>query len=97
RAGVAGRPDWLHRPARDALAILLRPGFAIAPRLHAHPGGEGVDHRDAHAVQATGELVAVAAKLPASVQLRHHDFQRRALLLRMDLGWDAAAEVAGVD
>ena len=55
---------------------------------------ERVDHRDADAVQAAGDLVAAAvAELAAGVQGRHHDLGRRSLLLLVLLDRDAAAVV----
>ena len=45
------------------------------------PLREGVDNRDTDAVQSAGHLVAVAAELPAGVQLRQNDRQRRLSLL----------------
>ena len=45
------------------------------------PGRHRVDHRDTHAVEAAGDLVATAAELAAGVQDREHDFEGRLALL----------------
>ena len=65
-------------PARELLAVHL----AVAPDLGDKPFGERVHDRDADAVQAAGDLVAVAAELPAGMELRQDDRQRRQSLLR---------------
>src|SRR3546814_561507 len=56
-------------------------------------GGESVDHRDAHAVQSAGHLVALAAELAAAVELRERDLDARHLLRLVDVDGDAAAVV----
>ena len=53
-----------------------------------------VDHRDAHAVQAARDLVALAAELPAGVQHREHDLGRRLVgILGVGVDRDPAAVV----
>ena len=47
--------------------------LAVAVDLEDQLGRQGVDDRDAHAVQAARDLVALAAELPAGVQHREHD------------------------
>ena len=46
---------------------------ALLADLDVEPGRQGVDHRGADAVQATGHLVAAAAELAAGVQLGEHE------------------------
>ena len=45
-------------------------------RLDAQPRGQGVDDRDADAVEAARHLVAAAAELAAGVEHRVHDLER---------------------
>ncbi len=59
----------------NAALEALAPDLALAPHLHLQPLGQGVDGRDADAVQAAGDLVAAAAELAARVQLGHHHRQ----------------------
>ena len=58
--------------ARELLAVDL----AVAVNLELQPLGERVDHRDADAVEAAGDLVALATELPAGVELGEHDRRR---------------------
>ena len=88
-----------------AVAELHLVHLAVAPDGEAQPLGKRVDHRDADAVQAAGDLVGVGVELAAGVQLGHHDLGRRALelVVVLDAGRDAAAvvehrdRVVGVD
>ena len=70
-------PICFHRPlrhaAREALAVRLAVG---ASTVATQPLGERVHDREADAVQAAGDLVALAAELAAGVQLRQHDLER---------------------
>src|SRR5690606_29861086 len=54
---------------------------------------EGVDDRDAHAVQPAGDRIAGAAELSARVQDRHHDLDGRPTLGGVDRYGDAATVV----
>ena len=54
---------------------------------------QGVDDRHADAVEAAGDLVAVAAELAAAVQLGEGDLDAGHLVLAVDVGRDAAAVV----
>jgi hypothetical protein len=79
----------------DRLAV-LEAGvvfLAVAPDAQLEPVGQRVDHRDADAVQAAGDLVGVLVELPAGVQLGHDDLGRRDALLLVDAHGDAAAVV----
>ena len=82
------------RPAH----VLLRPHMAVAPHLDGQVLGQRVDHRDADAVQATGDLVAAAvAELAAGVKDREHDLDGGLLLLGHHRDGDAAAIVTHGD
>ena len=59
-----------------AALVLLRPDVAVTSGFDAHPRGQGVDHADADAVEAAGDLVAAAAELAAGVEHGMDDFQR---------------------
>ena len=87
RSGLA---DHLHRAGGIAALVALEMHFAIALDFHLTPFGKGIDRRDAHAVQAAGDLVAAAAKLAAGVQDGHHHFQGRLFHLRVHIDRDAA-------
>ena len=76
--------------ARELLAVHL----PVAAYLRYEPLRERVDDGDADAVQAARHLVAVAAELPAGVELREHDGQRRHPLVSDDVHRDARAGVA---
>jgi hypothetical protein len=76
--GVAGADD---RPERLAALEAHLVDAAVAAHLGHEPLGEGVDHRDADAVEAAGDLVAVAAELAAGVQDGHHDLERAPVAL----------------
>ena len=65
-----------------ALRVLLLVPRAVLVDLDEQPLGERVHHGDAHAVQAAGDLVAVAAELAAGVQDRQHDLGRALALVR---------------
>ena len=58
---------------RVAARELLPVDLPVPPHLRNEPLGERVDDGDADAVEAAGDLVAVAAELAARVQLREHD------------------------
>ncbi len=93
RAGLARLADDLHRPLRHAARELLAIDLAVAADLGDEPFGERVHDRGADAVQAAGDLVAVAAELAAGMQLREHDLERRHALARDDVHRDARAAV----
>ena len=80
-------------PARELLAIDL----ALAPDLGDQPLGESVHDRDAHPVEAAGDLVPLAAELSAGVKLGQDDRERRQSLVFHDAHRDAGAPVADGD
>ncbi len=67
--------------------------LAVAVDLDDEPRGEGVDDRDADAVEAARHLVALAAELAATVELGEGDLDAGHLLLLVDVGGDAAPVV----
>ena len=71
----------------DAVAL------AVAVDLDLDLRRQRVDHRDADAVEAAGDLVAVAAELAAGVQLGERDLDAGHLELGVDVDGDAAAVV----
>ena len=84
--------------ARNAAVELLVVEVALDGNLDAQGLRQRVDHRDAHAVQAAGDLVATAvAELAAGVQDGQHDLDGRAAFLLDDADRDAAALVAHGD
>ena len=77
-----------------ALGEVLLPLAAVAVDLEVEAARQRVDHRHADAVEAAGDLVALAAELPAGVQHGQHDLGRRlALVLGVVVDRDAAAVV----
>ena len=87
------RPDGLHLADRIAALELLPVDVAVAADLGDEALGERVDDGDADAVQAAGDLVAVAAELAAGVKLREDDRERGQALLRHHVDGDARAPV----
>jgi hypothetical protein len=97
------RPRLLRRPRHldvglgDTALELLPMHLAVAADLGDEPLREGVDHGDADAVEAAGDLVAVASELAAGVELGEDDGQRGEALLLHDVDRDPAAGVAHGD
>ena len=71
--------------------------LAIAAHVHPHARGQRVHNRHAHAVQAAGHLVPLAAELAAGVQNGQDDLDRGDLLLGMLVDRDAAPVVGDGD
>ena len=77
-----------------ALGEVLLPLAAVAVDLDVEAARQRVDHRRADAVQAAGDLVALAAELPARVQHGHDDLGRGlALVLGVVVDRHAASVV----
>ena len=74
-----------------------RPDLPVAADLDREPLGERVHDRDADAVQAAGDLVALAAELAAGVQLRQDDRDGGQSLIRHHVDRDARAVVPDGD
>ena len=66
---------------------------ALALDAHLDAGRQGVHHRDAHAVQAAGELVVLVGELAAGVQLGQDQLDAGDALFRMDVHRHAATVV----
>ena len=94
RLVLARDADRLHLRRRLAARELLAVDLLVAANLHDEPLGEGVDDGHADAVQPAGDLVAVAAELPAGMQLGENDRERRQALLRDDVDRDPRARVS---
>ena len=90
-------PTTCIAPCGHAARELLAVDLAVALDLGDEPLGERVDDGDADAVQAAGDLVAVAAELAAGVQLRQDDLERRDARALDLVDRDAAAAVAHGD
>ena len=96
-----GRAVLLRRPdlgelvlGLAALGEVLHPLAAVTVDLDVESARQRVHHRDADAVQAAGDLVALAAELPARVQHGHDDLGRGlALVLGVVVDGHAAAVV----
>ena len=99
RPGVAalGLADLGEVAGGDAAGELLPVDLAVAPNLGDEPLGERVHDRDADAVEAAGDLVAVAAELSAGVQLRQDDRESGEPLVGHDGHGDARAPVPDDD
>ncbi len=74
-------------------------GHPVAPTvpidLDLDAAGQGVDHRDADAVESAGHLVAAAAELAAGVEDGENDLGRgEVVVLGMRLDGDSATVVA---
>ena len=90
-------PDELHVAGRLATLELLPMDGAVAANLGDEPFRERVDDRDADAVQAARDLVAVAAELAAGVELREDDGQRGQSLVLHHVDGDPGAPVLDRD
>ena len=78
-----------------AALVVLAPDVAVAADLEMEFLGEGVDDRDADAVEAAGDFVAAAvAELAAGMEGRQNDLRRGSLLFLQFFDRDAAAVVA---
>ena len=90
--GVAGDRQRRHRLAVAELHEVL---LAVAPDRELEPARQRVDDRNADAVEAAGDFVAVLIELAAGVQLGHDDLGRRAaeIVVFFDIGRNAAAVV----
>ena len=64
----------------NAAFVILPVNFTVTANLEFKPLGKCVDHGNADAVQATGDLVGVTVKLAAGVQNGHDHLGSRFLL-----------------
>jgi hypothetical protein len=93
RSGLVRLLAPLQRSYRLGVLIRLPPDVAILADFHLEPGGERVDDRDAHAVQAAGHRIGLAVELSAGVQRRQHNLNGRPLFNRVLVNRDATAIV----
>ena len=91
---VVGGADDGERRDRLAVAEFHEMLFAVAPDRELEPARQRIDHRDADAVQAAGNLVGVLVEFSAGVQLGHDDLGGGHAFALVDVGRDAAAVVA---
>ncbi len=97
-APVLHRAEILELGLRLAAAVFLCPQLAIPRHLDRQFVGEGVDHRDADAVQPARGLISIAAELAAGMEHRQDDLERRfAGEFGMRVDRDAAAVIAHGD
>ena len=78
-------PIARQRRLRLAQPVLLLVQLAVAVDGQQQVLGQGVDDRDADAVQTAGDLVGRVIELTAGVEDGHDDFGGGATLLRMDI------------
>jgi hypothetical protein len=93
RPGLLRRADLLQVAGRLAAGELLTEDLAVALDLDVQGLGQRVDHGHADTVEPAGDLVALAAELPAGVELRQDDRHRGKALVLHDVGRDARAVV----
>ena len=96
-AGIVAGADDLDGAERLALGIPLLEDLSLAVHLGDQEVGKGVDAGDAHAMEASGHLVAVLGELAAGVQDRQDDLEGRTVLLGMHVRRDASAVVLNPD
>ena len=96
-AGVIGGAHLVQLLAGFALLEGDLVFLAIAAHVHLHARGQRVHNRHAHAVQAAGHLVPLAAELAAGMQNGQDDLDRGDLLLGMLIDRDAASVVGDGD
>ena len=90
-------PDLLELAVGHADGERLPPLVAAVADLGDQAGRQGVDDRDADAVQTAGDLVAAAAELAAGVEQGQRHRQRGQLLAGGGVGGDAASVVLDPD
>ena len=70
---------------------------AIAAHFHFQTRRQRIDHRDAHAVQAAGEAIAVLGELAPRVQLGEDQLDAGHAMLGVDVGGHATTVIADLD
>ena len=89
--GVADDLERRDRIAMGEFDVVL---LAVAPDPQLQLARQRVDHGDADAVQAAGDLVGILVEFSAGVQLGHDDLGRRNAFALVDVDRNAAAVVA---
>lgn len=92
-AGVVAVADYLELGGSLATGVFLHISLAVAVNFGAEIGGEGVDARDADAVQATGNLVGAFVELAAGVKDGEDYLEGALVLLLVHVNGDTAAVV----
>ncbi len=92
-AGLLARLQLLQGSVRIAQTEGLPPVIAVTVHVDGQLVRERVHHRDTHAVQTTGHLVAAVAELAAGMQHRQCHRERGDLLFRVLLHRDASTVV----
>ncbi len=93
RPGLARLAGLLQLVGGLAFFVSLLPHRAITRNFQLQPVGKRVHDGNAHAVETAGNFVRVAIEFAAGVQDRQHNFRSRALLRRVHVHGDAAADV----
>ena len=93
RSAPFGMPRLLQRLGRLAATVGLLVDLLVFPDLQFQLFRKSVDAGNAHTVQAARNFVAVAVKLSAGVQLRHHHLRSRLLLALVVVNGNPAAIV----
>ena len=96
-AALVRGADRRQRRLGLAQPVFLLVELAVATDRQEQVLGQGVDDRDADAMQAAGDLVGGVVELTAGVQDGHDDLGRRATLLRMDIHRYSTAVVGDGD
>ena len=91
---VARGADDGERGDRLAVAKFHEMLLAVAPDGQLEPARQRIDHRDADAVQAAGDLVGVLVEFSAGMELGHDDLGGGHAFALVDVGRNAAAVVA---
>ncbi len=97
RAALLGVPHRGHGGLRLTQMVFLTVDLAIAADGEQKVVRQGVDHRDADAMQAARDLVRGIVELPARMQHGHDDFGSGSPLFGVDVDRDAAAVVRDGD
>ena len=88
--GLAG--DGQGRRGLTPLVALVI-DLAVPADLHLQVGGQGVDHRDADAVEAAGDLVGAGIELAAGVEAGHDHLDRGQVFAGVQVHGNAPAVV----
>ena len=92
-AGFIGLAGHRQRRLRYTVHINLFVDFVIALDNQLQLLRQGINHRDAYAVQTAGHFIGVIIKFTAGVQDGHDNFRCGDALFRVNAGWDAATVI----
>ena len=96
-AGFVGFASHGQRCLRHTVFVHLLVNFVIALDNQLQLLRQGVNHRDAYAVQTAGNFIGVIIEFTASVQDGHDNFRCGDALFRVNAGRDAAAVILDGD